>query len=366
MKLSSIFKAVFVLAALTFAFWAVRNFSTQSKKEESMVGKKLLAKETLALTRGIVFKTKGSVAPLKVQREGDRWILPNFYDLNADFRKLTETTDHLLEASYTRMVTESKDPEKLARYELGDFAVDLLDEAGKTLWSVRAGKPGPGGGKFVRVGNGEEAPVYLANISLYYDTNGENWAEKNLFSFKPEEVQKVEFYLPKEKQPLAIQRESETAPFKAEGLKKGEEVKQSAVKTLILDLAQARFEKILPGDDKKAASAKENARKTQFTLFNGDQYEIAIGKSVTEEKKASGKKKKGEDKAAEKEKEMTFIFVKYPKETALANVFQSQSVKVFDNLLEKLPSSRESVVEKKKEEVKKAGGEAEKKTPKKK
>ena len=274
MKLKHILICVLVLGLLALAGW----WLTKPKEKASggLVGEKLVSPDIIEATTEIIISDPSSGEAVLLNKAHDNtWILPEYHNFPADFSKLESLTRSLLDATVLRAAT--KNPSRIERLELGENRVEFKSAASESLWVLETGKRGPSGGTFVKLNEGEEA--YLADLSLYLDTNHENWPQKKLLSFKSEEVENIRLSgIESRESTLEIYRESAESPFTASELEESKKINDTEVKNLLRTLINARFSKVLDKEDPDALAALDHSREIELFLFNGESYSLSFGR----------------------------------------------------------------------------------------
>src|ERR1017187_1317815 len=163
MKLKTLVLVVAILAVLSLAAYFLRRprppAGMDPRTKQPVFDAKALEK-----TAQIRLSDQGKTVVLARQPEG-KWIVPSYYDIPADFSKLSRFIDDLTSAKIQRLVTQN--PERLARLEFKDTSIALLDSADQVWWRLTLGKDAEGGGRFVRFD--DEKKGYLANLNLFID-----------------------------------------------------------------------------------------------------------------------------------------------------------------------------------------------------
>ncbi len=278
MKLKPLFIVVGSLAVVAaIGWWLAGKHAVDKEDADSRAGQNLLAPETLSSARRIVLsKDSGSQSTVLQLGNDGTWVLPDYYELPVDFSKLQSLTRNLLDARIRRLV--SRNPDRLSRLELGSSRIVFQSGAGDTLWDLEIGKRGPSGGYFVRY-NGEEA-AYIADLSLYLDADIKNWADKKILLFDPRDVSAIEVHDPESS--MRFHRENADEDFQSRNLPENQSILNQEVKNLINSLVNARFVDATGPDEPDVVSARANARKITFNLFQGDAYTLAIGRRPPE------------------------------------------------------------------------------------
>src|SRR3954469_16652145 len=136
MKLKSILIVVASLAALSIVVYFIQR-PPASGATDPRLGHSLSQGAPLDQATQLRLADQGKTVTLARQTDGS-WRVTNYYDFPADFKKLSAFIGSLTEAKVQRLVTSN--PERIARLEFKDTKIELLDNAGKELWSVALGK----------------------------------------------------------------------------------------------------------------------------------------------------------------------------------------------------------------------------------
>lgn len=278
MKLKTLALCVAVLALLAgFAYFAGRPDTPPAA--DPRVGHPLLPPEAAAEAAKIVVADQGKSVTVVRQPDGS-WVVASYYDLPADFSKISRLIDDLNGAKLDRLVTSN--PERLARLEFKDSQIELFDAAGKEYWDLVLGKTqATGSGRFVRFGG--ENKAFATGLQTYLDPDPKNWADAQLLTLKPEEVKSIE--LPLEKGGTVVLTRAKpadawTAPDGPDGRK----LKPDAVTALLGSLDSLRFSDTTATDDPAAKEARPFLKTYTLTTFDGKTVRIALGRRPEEKK----------------------------------------------------------------------------------
>jgi hypothetical protein len=182
MKLKTLIVSVVILALLSgIAYWA--NRPETSVESDARVSKTLVEASAVDKAAKIRISDQGKTVVLERQTDGS-WHDASYYDMPADFSKLSSLVGDLTSAKIQRLVTTN--PARLSRLEFKDTKVDLLDASDRTILSLVLGKNADSGGRFLRFG--DESKAYLAILTAYIDADPKNWADAQLLSVKPDDV----------------------------------------------------------------------------------------------------------------------------------------------------------------------------------
>jgi hypothetical protein len=275
MKLKILVVAVLVLAA----FSAVAYFLTRPPAPSSAdprIGQPIVDRATVG--KAAQLRLTDHKATILLARQPDAsWRVGSYYDLPADFDKLSRFVGDLTEAKVQRFVTAN--PDRLSRLELGDRQIALLDPAGHELWSVTLGKTADSGGLFIRFG--DEPKAYLANLDVSIDTEPKNWADSTVLSLKPADIAKIEIGFDAAPA-VVITRAKADAPFAAASTPSGQQLATEKIDTLVNQLTDLHFTDTSDPADPNAVAAKQHARTIRLTTFDGKTYVVALGRKPEE------------------------------------------------------------------------------------
>ncbi len=187
MKLRTLIVYVVILAGLSGVVYFLQR-PAPPPSADARLGQSLLAPGTIEKAAKLRVTDQGKSVTVVKQPDGT-WRVPSYYDMPADFSKISGLIGNLTEAKLERLVTSSAD--RIARLEFKDTKIELLDSADKEVWSITLGKnPEAGGGRFVRFGTEQKA--FLASLNAYLDTEPKNWANTELLNLKADDIAKIE------------------------------------------------------------------------------------------------------------------------------------------------------------------------------
>jgi hypothetical protein len=286
MKLRTLVVTIVVLALLSgiVAFLGRR---TAPASTDPRVGQPLLDRAVVEKAGRLRLSDQGKTVTLARQADGT-WRVSSYFDLPADFQKLSRFVDDLNEAKLQRLVTSN--PERIARLEFKDTKVEFLDNAEKELWAVTLGKAGETGGRFVRFG--AEPKAYLASLNAWLDADAKNWANAQLLNLKPDDIARVEFSLPGAAAdnppavatPIVVSRAKKDDAWAASQTPAGQKLKSDRIASLLSSLTALRFTDTLEPADPKVAAAKAHERQYKLTTFDGKTYSVVIAQKPEEKK----------------------------------------------------------------------------------
>ncbi len=278
MKLKTIVIAVAILAVLSaIAFWS--NRTPPPAATDPRVGQPLADAAAISRASRLRVSDQGKTAQLAKAPDGS-WRVPSYFDLPADFSKLSGLTGDLTTAKIQRLVTTS--PERIARLGFDDTRIDFLDDAGKSLWSVVLGKTADSGGRFVRFG--DEPKAYLADLNSQIDSESKDWADTALLTLKPDDIAKVEIPFDSGG-PVVVSRARKDAAWSSDKTPAGKSVKADSLSSLLNSLGALRFSDTSDSADPRAEAARKHLRTFVLTTFDGKSTTVALGREP-ERKKA--------------------------------------------------------------------------------
>jgi hypothetical protein len=284
MKLKTLIVSVVVLALISAAVFVARRPGPPPSKDPR-VGQTLVDRSTVEKASQLKISDQGKSVSLTRQPDGT-WKDTSYYDLPADFSKLSTFVGNLTDAKLDRLVTSN--PERINRLEFKDTKIELLDGSNKPIWSITLGKNAEtGGGRFVRFG--DEQKAYLASLNAWIDTDPKSWAKAELIEVKPEDVAKVEVGFAPEADksapaPITLSRAKKDDAWTADKTPANEKVKADRVSSLLSSLGSIRFNETTDLNDANAAAAKAHERLFKLTTFDGKTYTIAMGRKPEEKK----------------------------------------------------------------------------------
>ena len=278
MKLKTLIVSILVLAALSGGAYLARRPapppSTDARISQSMVDR-----ATIEKAAKLRLSEAGKTVELTRQADGT-WRVPSYYDMPADFSKLSGLVGNLTDAKLQRLVTSS--PDRIARLEFKDTKIELIDPADKILFTVTLGKnPETGGGRFVRFG--DENKAYLASLSAWLDTEPKNWANAELTNLKPDDSAQIEIPF-SEGGPITVSRAKKEDPWTADKTPAGQKVKPDKIASLLSSVGTIRFTESNAPDDANVAVAKANLRTFKLTTFDHKTITVAMGRKPEEKK----------------------------------------------------------------------------------
>jgi hypothetical protein len=286
MKLKTLIVTIAILAVLSgIAYWA--NRPEAPAVSDPRIDKTLVDSSAIDKAAKLRLSDQGKTVVLSRQPDGS-WRDESYYQMPADFSKLSSFVGDLSSAKIQRLVTTN--PGRLARLEFKDTKIELLDSSDHPILSLTLGKNSDTGGRFVRYE--DEPKAYLAGLNAWMDTEPKNWADAQLLNVKPEDVAKVEVAFD-QAPTVVLSREKKDGAWTAAPTPAGQQVKADKVSSLLSSLGTVRFSDTTAPDDAQAAVAKKHVRTFKLTTFDGRTLTVALGRKP-EEKKLKAVEKKPE------------------------------------------------------------------------
>ncbi|WP_342750906.1 DUF4340 domain-containing protein [Termitidicoccus mucosus] len=353
MNLKPLLIAVIVLALLSGITWFATRPPAPANAADDRTGESVVPADQVAVATRVTIAEGGKTVEL-VRGDDQAWRVASYYDLPADFPKLTRLVSQLTEAKIDRFVTA--DPERAKR--LGFDGTQIVfrgaDAAAAPLFSLELGRTAESGGRFIR--RAGETRSYLAKLSLWLDTESKSWADSALVSIKPADITKVEFTFP-DAPPLALARKDKDAPFAPEPAREGWKLKTSALDSQLDTLTALRFKDTAAPDNPDAADAGKHARTVTLTTFDNRTLALTMGRrpavskpaapETTDTVAASGTAAPTEPKTEEIPAGPVYIQIADTKtDSPVAALMQKRAVEIYDYSFTGLPASPDALLEK--------------------
>jgi hypothetical protein len=270
MKLRTLVITVAFLALLSAAVY-LRNRPAAPESVDARVGQAVLPADVVDRATGLMVSDQGK--QVQVARGADGiWRVGSYFNLPADFSKISQLVQDLNQAKVERLVTDS--PDRLSRMEFKDSFIRLTDAGGKELWKLTLGKaPENGNGRFIRFG--DEPRAYFAPLHVWLDNDAKGWADAALPVAKPEEIAKLEIPLPSG--PVTAARTKAGEPWTA-AAPAGEKLDSDKVNALVTTLTGLRFSDTVPATDPVVADARAHQLTYTLTTFGGQTIRVALGR----------------------------------------------------------------------------------------
>ena len=278
MKLRTLIITIAVLAALSITAY-LKDRPEPAPSEDPRVGKALLDPDTVSRASGLSISDQGKKVELARNADGS-WRVLSYFDMPADFEKISRLVQDLNDAKVDRFVTTN--PERLARLEFKDSSIALRDQSGKQIWSLTLGKTSEmGNGRFIRFD--EEPKAFFSGMHVWLDTDAKAWANAQLVTLKPDEIASVEIPFDGGAKVVAT-RAKKDAPWTAEGAPAGQRLIADQVSSVLTSLTSLRFTDTVDTKDPKASEAAAHMRTFRLTSFDGKTLTVALGRKPEEKK----------------------------------------------------------------------------------
>jgi len=278
MKLKTLIVSVLILAALSLVAYIARR-PAPPPSADARVNQPLVERAAIEKAAKLRLSDAGKTVELVRQTDGS-WRVASYYDLPADFGKLSGFVSSLTEAKLQRLVTSNA--ERIGRLEFKDTKIELLDGSDKAVFSVTLGKNAEvGGGRYVRFG--DEQKAYLANLTAWLDAESKNWANSELINVKADDIARIEIPFA-EGGPVTLTRAKKEDAWTSEQTPAGQRIKADKVSTVLSSVGAIRFSDTTAPDDASAAAAKANQRAFRLTTFDNKTISVALGRKPEEKK----------------------------------------------------------------------------------
>jgi hypothetical protein len=272
MKLRTLIIAVALLAIVSVLAY-VKNRPEPAPAADPRVGTPLLSPDTVAKADTITVSDQGKSIELKKRADGT-WHVASYFDMPADFEKISRLAQDLNEAKVERFVTDN--PDRVAHLEFKDSRI-ALGESGKEIWSVTLGKtPDSGNGRFIRFGS--ENTAFFSGTHVWLDTDAKGWADAQLVTVKPDEIATVVLPLPPGEGTVTLSRTKKDAPWTAEGGPKGQKLLADKVAQLLTSLTSLRFTETAERKDAGFLESGKYTRLYTLTTFAGKTVVVALSR----------------------------------------------------------------------------------------
>jgi hypothetical protein len=283
MKLKTLALTIAALLALAIVAYYLQR-PPSAAASDARLGQPVFDTRVLGKAARLRLADQGKTVLLAKQSDG-KWIDSSYYDLPADFAKLSHFIDDLSNAKIQRLVTRS--PERLARLDFKDTSIALLDSAGQALWAITLGKNAEGGGRFVKFD--DEQKGYLANLSLFLDADAKNWADSLLVDLKPDDIAGIEVGF-ETGEPVAASRAKKEDAWAAAKAPAGQRIKGDRITALLSSFGSLRFQDTADLTDANVEAARQHSRTVKLTTFDHKTITLQLGRKP-EEKQETGERK---------------------------------------------------------------------------
>ena len=278
MKLKSLLLVVALLAACSALVYLGQR-PAPSVPEDARLDQALFSAAEVERATQIRLEDQGRIVT-RVRQSDGIWGVASYFDLPADFTKLSAFMGSLAEAKLQRLVTTR--PERLARLEFKGTKIALVDAADQEFQSVTLGKNAESNnGRYVRFG--AEPKAYLTNFNAAPDLEPRNWADSRLLDLKPEDIATLDISFPDGKN-VSVSHPKKEEPWMADQTPAGHRINAGKVASLLGLTGNVRFSNTLAPDDATVAAAKAHQRVVKLTTFGGQTYTVALGRTPEEKK----------------------------------------------------------------------------------
>lgn len=282
MRLKTLTVSVVILAVISAVVYIAQR-PGPPPSTDPRVGKPLVDRAVIEKAAQLRVSDQGKTVTLTRAADGS-WLDHSYYDLPADFSKLSSFVDNLHSATVKRFVTSR--PERLARLDFKDTKIELLAAGAKPLWSITVGKSADTGGRFIEFD--DEKKSYLATLDAWIDSDPKNWANAELLNVKADDVAKVEVGFPADggtpAETVTVSRAKKDAPWTADKTPAGERVDPDKVASLLGSIGSVRFTDTNDLNDPNVVAARQHERLFKVTTFDGKTYTVAMGRKPEEKK----------------------------------------------------------------------------------
>jgi hypothetical protein len=357
MNLKPLLIAVIVLALLSGITWFATRPPAPVSAADDRAGESVVPAGQVAAAARVTITEDGKTVEL-VRGDDPAWRVASYYDLPADFPKLTRLVSQLTEAKIDRFVTADPERAKRLGFDGAQIVFRGADAAAAPLLTLEFGRTAESGGRFIR--RAGETRSYLAKLSLWLDAEPKNWADSALISIKPADIAKVGFTFP-DAPPLALARKDKDAPFAPEPARDGWKLKTSALDSQLDTLTALRFKDTAAPDNPDAADARKHARTVTLTTFDNRTLALTMGRRPAVSKPAAPEKTDAaaastaaagtaappETKTEDTPAGPVYIQITDTKtDSPVAALMQKRAVEIYDYPFTGLPDSPDALLEK--------------------
>ena len=278
MKVKSLLIVIVLLTVLS-AIVYIGQRTAPLVPDDARLERSLFSNVEIEQAAKLRLEDQGKTVTLIRQADGT-WCVASYFNLLADFTKLSAFTSSLTEAKLLRLVTTST--ESIARLEFKDTRIVILDAADKVIQSVTLGKRAePSSGRYVRFGTEQKA--YLTDLSAQPDVDQQSWADTRLLDLKPEDINAV-YITFSDGTTVTLARTKKEAPWTADPTPEGKRINGGKISSLISLTGNVRFSNTVDPDDANVAAAKAHQRLVKLTTFDGQTYAVAMGRKPEDRK----------------------------------------------------------------------------------
>ncbi len=269
MNLRALLIVVASLAAVSAAVYLAHR-PTTSPAADPRVGQPLADSAVVEKTTKLRISDQGKIVTLTRQTDGS-WSVVSYFDLPANFSKISAFANSLTESKIQRVVTTNA--ERLERLGFKDTQVVLLDSSDHQLLSVTLGKNADTGGRFIRFDT--EPKAYLANFNGGIDPEPRDWAETELPTLKPDSIGKMEITFCDEKH-ISFSRANKDAAWITDQPSAERKISPGKISALLATIGNLRFSETNDPTDSAIAAAKATALAFKLTSFDGKNISVTF------------------------------------------------------------------------------------------
>lgn len=270
MNLKVLSISVLILALLSgIVAWTNRPASPANA--DPRIGTTLLEGIDVNAATGFTIANNDNTVSLS-RDEAGAWSVDTYHGLPADDGKLRRLMRDLSAASIVRVVT--RNPERAARLSLGEASVAVT--AGDTH-QIIFGQNASRGGRYLRLDDAEDAPVYLTPETTFIDALPKNWAKSDLTAFDPAHIQSVRLTL-EDGNEITVSRESADAEWTAIDVPAGKQLRLQPITSLLNSFNSLRFTDTAEPSHQDVLDARSASREFALTTFDGETLTLRLGR----------------------------------------------------------------------------------------
>lgn len=222
-----------------------------------------------------------------------------------------------------------------------------------------ANSPGYPVGRWVKNPDDDDTVALVSDPLSNLKPQPANWLDKDFF--KVEKPKSISVTYPESTNSYTVERETETGPWKLDGLKAGEELDTSKTSSFSYALSSPSFTDVIPNPDAKSLGL-DNPTKVVIKTFGGFTYTIKVGDKLNGDyvmtvavngeharEREPGKDEKPEDKKR-LDKEFADNLKAFDDKLAKEKKFEGWTYKVSSYTLDSVLKKRSELLKEKKEE----------------
>lgn len=262
MNLKVLSISVLILALLSGVV-AWTNRPATPANADPRVGTTLL--EGIDVNAATAFAIANNDNSVRLSRDDEgAWAVESYHGLPADEGKLRRLLQELSEANLDRVVT--RNPERAARLNLGEASISMT--AGDTH-QIIFGQNAARGGRYLKLAEADDAPVYLTPSTTFIDALPKNWANADLTTFDPADIQSMGLSL-EDGSTVEVTRETTEAEWTATAVPDGKQLRLQPITSLLSGFNSLRFTDTAEPSSKDVSDARDAARSFALTTFTGE------------------------------------------------------------------------------------------------